>query len=93
MSLPSEYRFDVATATKHLTQLAESEPSAQIQLTLAQFSSGGLEGESEIRMPVNAAAALLETVGDDQSFLSGDQTIYVLRVIRAEEILIAEPSD
>ena len=89
MDLPEEYRLDVAQATRRLEALAEREPDAPILLTLAQFDSGGLEGESDIRLPAEQAAALLSTVGEDQRVRVGSLDLILLRVGRAEELRAA----
>jgi hypothetical protein len=86
MPLQPEYRFDVEKAMRSLEALAEAEPGSLIALTLAQIGDDGQEGESEVRMSVRQAAALLATVGEDQSLKVGERSLYVLRVTRAEEI-------
>jgi hypothetical protein len=86
MVLPPEYRFDVEKAVRELAALADSEPDTLIALTLAQVGDDGLEGESEVRMRVAQAAALMATVGEDQSLKAAGRNLYVLRVTRAEEL-------
>ena len=91
ITLPPEYRFDVKKATRSLEALAEDEPDAQIALTLAQVDDDGLEGESEVRMRVREAAAILATVAEDQSLKASGRNLYILRVTRVEEL--PPPSD
>jgi hypothetical protein len=86
MVLPPEYRFDVEKAVRELAALADSEPDTLIALTLTQVGDDGLEGESEVRMRVGQAAALLATVAEDQSLKAAGRNLYVLRVTRAEEL-------
>lgn len=84
--LPPEYRFNVASARKSLQDLADTEPDARILLTIAQVGEGGLEGESELPMSALAAAALLETVTEEQGLSAGGRNLYVLRVTQAEAL-------
>jgi hypothetical protein len=91
--LPPEYRFDVEKATRSLQTLAESQPDAPISLTLAQIGDDGLEGESEVRTTAAGAAALLATVGEDQSLKAAGKNLYVLRVTRAEELPPPPPEE
>jgi hypothetical protein len=84
--LPDEYRLDIAKATRSLEALAEREPDAPILLTLAQFGAGGLEAESDIRLPAEQAAALLSTIGEDQRVQVGSLDLVLLRVGRTEEL-------
>jgi hypothetical protein len=86
ITLPPEYCFDVEKAARSLQALADDEPNAPILLTLAQVGDDGLEGESEVRTTAAGAAALLATVGQDQSLKAGGRNLYVLRVTRAEEL-------
>jgi hypothetical protein len=76
--LPEEYSFDVPAARAQLAALALKSPETQLTLTLAQLGDGGLEAESDIRLKVAEAAALLEQVGEDQRIHG--KPIYVLRI-------------
>ena len=84
--LPPEFRFDVVKAARTLSELAAEEPNAPILLTLAQVGAGGMEAESEVRLPASGAAALLASVGEDQRFRAGDRTLFVLRVSHADSL-------
>lgn len=90
-SLPDEYRLDIAKATRSLETLAEREPTAPILLTLAQFDTGGLEGESDIRLPAEQAAALLSTIGEDQRVQVGSLDLILLRITRVDDLPTPEP--
>ncbi|MGC4044317.1 MAG: hypothetical protein QM758_11010 [Armatimonas sp.] len=91
--LPPEYRFDVVKARKSLEALAENEPDAPILLTIAQIGDDGLEGESEMRTTALSAAALLETVTEDQNLKAGGRNLYVLRITQTEVLPMADLSE
>lgn len=84
MTLPEEWRFDVRRAAASVAALAQTEPDALVTLTIARLDDGGLDAEADLRLRAEEAAALLETVGDDQSLRSGAQTLHVLRVTRTD---------
>ncbi len=92
-TLPLEYRFDVAKATRSLEALAQSQPDAPISLTLAQVGDAGLEAEGEVRTTAAGAAALLATVGEDQNLSAAGKNVYVLRITRAEELPPPPPEE
>lgn len=86
MTLPDEWRFDIRRAAAEVAALAATVPDARVTLTIAQWADGGLDAEADIYLGAREAAALLETVAEDQSLRSGSRTLFVLRVARADPL-------
>ena len=84
VELPDEYRIDVARAKRSLEALALAEPDAPMVLTIAQLGAGGLEGEGEVRLRAEEASALVATVDSEQRLAAAGQSLYLLRISRAD---------
>ena len=60
------YRFNVVAAARAIRMVAKAEPDAPIALTLARITPFGINGQSDVTMRAEDAAALLATVREDQ---------------------------
>lgn len=81
MILPDEWRLDIRAAAAAIAAL---DPDTPVALTIAQLGDGGLEAEGDTYLRAEEAAALLETVGDDQRLRVGQRDLFVVRVARTD---------